>query len=359
MVTVALLTTSGCASPARSLPAPQRQAPVSAYIQREGSDIPVGPDHLRLLTGGRPAFTVIRALIDGAQTRIGVEMYEFGRPDLAEALVAARRRGVTVTVIGDPSVDVTRVTADHLRAAGVEVIDYPVRKLMIDHVKLLIVDSAVAVVGGINWGTGSAANHDFDVEVHGPAATNLERVFERDLVTCGRTATVPPAAMDPGVLVAATLPSPDIRPLIIDAIDGARRSLDLELFVLTDQRVVHALERAVRRGVEVHLLLDPSERPSDRPADQLRRHGVTVRLYRSHGELLHAKAVVADGAEVVVGSANWSGGGFSRNHELDLAVIASTRLAADMLTAMYADWAASAGMPETVTGRGGTAPEAG
>ena len=48
---------------------------------------------------------------------------------------------------------------------------------MIDHVKLLVVDATVAVVGGINWGAGSAANHDFDVEVRGPAVTNLARVF--------------------------------------------------------------------------------------------------------------------------------------------------------------------------------------
>src|SRR6202035_3275835 len=81
-----------------------------------------------------------------------------------------------------------------LRTAGIDVVDYPVRKQMIDHVKLLVVDGSVAVVGGINWGVKSPANHDYDAEVRGPVVRNLDRVFDRDLVTCGRDAPVP----DPG-----------------------------------------------------------------------------------------------------------------------------------------------------------------
>jgi phosphatidylserine/phosphatidylglycerophosphate/cardiolipin synthase-like enzyme len=65
-----------------------------------------------------------------------------------------------------------------------------------------------------------------------------------------------------------------------------------------------------------------------------------VAYYHSHGELLHAKAMVVDGERLIVGSANWSRSGFTRNHELD-AEFSSPSLAQTALAAMEADWRAS------------------
>jgi cardiolipin synthase A/B len=138
-------------------------------------------------------------------------------------------------------------------------------------------------------------------------------------------------------VVATPLPDAGIHPLAVELVDGARTSLDLELFVLTDAGVVHALEHARARGVRVRLLLDPDQRPSDASAAILRAAGVEVRLYRGSGEKLHAKAAVADGHRVLFGSANWTSGGFRRNHELDVE-LDSTAVASTMLDAMRADW---------------------
>jgi phosphatidylserine/phosphatidylglycerophosphate/cardiolipin synthase-like enzyme len=294
-----------------------------------------------LLRSGAATFARLRALIDGARLSIHVEIYEFGQRPLAVALVNARRRGVAVTVIDDPSELASVATAALLRAHGVDVVDYPVRSQMIDHVKLLVVDAQVAVVGGINWGVNSPANHDYDAEVRGPVVANLDRVFSRDLVTCGREITVPDAAADPSIIVAATLPGAEIRPLALGLIDGALHTLDLELFVLTDTGVVHALEAAATRGVKVRVLLDPSQPSSDPSYAALLADGIEVRWYRTHGELLHAKAIVADGTSVLFGSANWSGGGFARNHELDIELPAASAVAAEMLAQMELDWVAS------------------
>jgi phosphatidylserine/phosphatidylglycerophosphate/cardiolipin synthase-like enzyme len=213
---------------------------------------------------------------------------------------------------------------------------------MIDHVKLLVVDGgATAVVGGINWGATSERNHDFDALVRGPAAANLERVLLRDLATSGQPARVPAQVVDPAIVVATTLPETGIHALALELVESARTTLDLELFVLTDAPAVHALARARARGVRVCLLLDPDQRPSDASADLLRSAGVAVRLYRGSGERLHAKAAVADGHRILFGSANWTSGGFVRNHELDIG-LDSAAAAATLLAAMRADWEASA-----------------
>jgi cardiolipin synthase A/B len=328
-----LLVTCGPPPPA---PAPPITPPSSL-----GSPVRLGADQVRILRGGAATAAVITSAIAAARRRVDVEMYEFGRDDIAGAIIEAHHRGLTVTVIDDPSVDVTVATAARLRAAGVDVLDYPVRAQMIDHVKLLIIDDSLAIVGGINWGAASFANHDFDAELTGPAVANLARIYARDLVTCGRATAVPAPLADSDVLVASTLPAADIRPLALDVIARARQRLDLALYVLTDQGIVHAVMRAAARGVAVRVLLDPSERPSDPSERELLASGIPVRRYRSHGELLHAKVVVADGVTVLFGSANWSSGGFARNHEIDVEFPHSTSIAGDFEAQIEADWDAS------------------
>ncbi len=329
---------SGCAA----VQAAGRDPASAAPLLGPAPPVRVGADHVRLLRSGDATFAQLRSLIDGARVTIHVEIYEFQRRDLAGALVAAVRRGVAVTLIDDPSELSSVANATMLRAQGVDVVDYPIRSEMIDHVKLLVVDARVAVVGGINWGTSSAANHDYDAQVEGPVVANLDGVFFRDLVTCGREVDVPDPVTDASILVAATLPGAEIRPLALGMIGAARRSLDLELFVLTDTGIVHALEAAALRGVDVRVLLDPSQPSSDPSYAALKAAGIDVRWYHSSGELLHAKAIVADAGSVLFGSANWSGGGFARNHELDIDLPAAPAVAKAMLAQMDLDWAASA-----------------
>jgi cardiolipin synthase A/B len=331
-----LATLAGCAVASAATIPPQ------APLLGPAPPVRLGADQVTLLRSGPQTFARLRDLIAAARHSVHVEIYEFAQASLANALIADSARGVAVTVIDDPSELASVATATRLRQAGVTVVDYPVRRLMIDHVKLLVVDAQVAVVGGINWGTSSPANHDYDAEIRGPAVQNLERVFDRDLVTCGRMVAVPDAVPDPDVIVAATLPGQEIRPLALALIDTARRSLRLELFVLTDTGIVHDLEQAAARGVQVSVLLDPSQRSSMPSYLALAAAGVPVRWYRSHGELLHAKAIVADGTSVLFGSANWSGGGFARNHELDIELPAAPAIAAAMIAQMQLDWAASA-----------------
>jgi len=331
------LAAAGCASTAARAQGARPPDPLLG----PAATVVLGDDDVTLLRSGPATFARLARLIGAARSTVYVEVYEFNRADLADALIAARRRGVEVIVIDDPSEASSIGTDVRLRNAGIDVIDYPVRKLMIDHVKLMVVDGSAAVVGGINWGSASPANHDYDALVHGPVVHNLDRVFERDLLTCGRLAAVPDAIRDTEITVAATLPAAEIRPLALDLINSARRTLDLELFDLTDVTIVQALESAMRRGVRVRLLLDPGQ-TSNAPADAaLSEAGVSVRWYRTHGELLHAKALVADSTSILFGSANWSGGGFSRNHELDIEIPDSPRLANQMLAQMSLDWVAA------------------
>src|SRR5437870_2107903 len=120
--------------------APAFSGRATAPLLGPATPLRLGVDEVTLLRGGPGTFAVLRSLIDTAQRSVEVEVYELGNPDLVAALLAAHEHGVVVTVIDDPSEQHSAVTALRLRGAGIDVVDYPVRRLMIDHVKLLVVD---------------------------------------------------------------------------------------------------------------------------------------------------------------------------------------------------------------------------
>ncbi|GAC1335299.1 MAG: hypothetical protein NVSMB17_18020 [Candidatus Dormibacteria bacterium] len=307
------------------------------------ADARLGRDGVRVYTEGSAATTALVAAVAGSRRSVDAEIYEFDRRELVEGLLDARRRGVPVRMVGDPTVPVTVRTGRRLAAAGAAVGFFPVGPRQIDHVKLLIVDDRVAFFGGVNWGARSYRNHDFELRVEGPVVTRLRRIFAADLVRSGiPAAPVTALAAEPGeAAVLTSFPGDDIGRAVVAALKGARRSIKLESFVLTDKATLVALEDAARRGVHVQALFDTGQDLNQAAVARLRPAGVQCRFYRSSGEKLHAKTAVLDGDLLVLGSANWTASGFRHNHELD-AVLRNRALAAAVEARMERDWAAAA-----------------
>jgi phosphatidylserine/phosphatidylglycerophosphate/cardiolipin synthase-like enzyme len=300
-----------------------------------------GADQLVPLPDGPSAFSAIVRELRHARHSIDLELYEFQRADLAALLLDAHDRGVAVTAIKDPSERSSRPIWTELEQGGIRVVAFPLERLTIDHVKLLIVDGIEAIVGGINWGTHSRVNHDFDVLVVGPVVDNLERVFRQDLALAGEAAVLPPPSPDRQVQVLVTHPGEAIRAAALAAIRAAQHSIDIEMFVLSDRLVLDALGSASRRGVRVRAILDPTQPQNAAAMAELQMSGALMRLYVQAGdELLHAKLGIIDRQTVLFGSCNWSRSGFTRNHELDL-LVRDAALARVFLSRLEQDWAMS------------------
>lgn len=314
---------------------------LTAFLPVVSQPIAAGRDELVPLPDGPSAFTAITDLLRNARHSIELELYEFQRLDLAAMVLDARDRGVAVTAIKDPSERSSRSVWAELEQGGVRVVAFPIERLTIDHVKLLIVDGVRAIVGGINWGTHSSSNHDFDVLATGPVVTNLERIFHEDLAIAGDAAVIPPPAADRVIDVLVTHPGDGIRAAVLAALRAARDTVDVEMFVLSDRLVLDALVAAAHRGVRVRVLLDPSQPQNVASMQILLSAGARVRFYAQAGdELLHAKLGIFDDAIVLFGSCNWSRSGFTRNHELDLLVREAT-LARTFLARVEQDWLVS------------------
>jgi cardiolipin synthase A/B len=304
-----------------------------------GAAAPVPVEAGNLWQDGR-IFVAVGDTVSTSMSRVLVEMYEFGRGDLALALVAARARGADVRVVLDPTVPVTLGTGRRLLAAGVPVRYYPVddSAQQIDHVKLLVGDDR-ALVGGMNWGATSSRNHDYALLLRSPP--DLERltgIFEQDWALAGGSpAPLPPVSG----AISQTAPGSEIRSRLERTLDSARHRVEAEVFDLTDPDVILLLQSARRRGVGVRILLDPSQDVNRPGYALLRRGGTEVRWFRGPpGAKLHAKAVLAD-AELLLGSANWSRHGLDINHELDVATSDSQAVAA-YGARFESDWEAAA-----------------
>jgi phosphatidylserine/phosphatidylglycerophosphate/cardiolipin synthase-like enzyme len=134
-------------------------------------------------------------------------------------------------------------------------------------------------------------------------------------------------------------PGDDFESVDARLINGARRSIDMAAYVLTDRALVAALGRAAMRGVKVRVYLDGEELGrsaaildiADAPNLDVRRKG-------RGRDLMHLKSYQVDGHVLRSGSANFSVSGEVRQDN-DLIVVESPQAAARFREAFERLWA--------------------
>lgn len=283
-------------------------------------------------------FKEIEKTIRSAKKSIQLEMYGLGNQNMTDLLIDEARRGVKVQVLVDPVNEEweaeKKEAVEQLKKNGVDVKVYPTSGRQINHIKMLIVDGNQAVIGGMNWGSHSPMNHDFDVKVEGPAVDNMEWIFREDWIKSGGEPsdlpwiedTPPHPEGDALVNVVTSGKEPreqTIAKTIPRAIRNAKKSVHAELFVLTEGETLKELKAAHARGVDVKVLLHPLRingyGVNERAARELKRAGVPVKWYvcnKETKEKLHAKMATFDDDQVIVGSANWTKSGYYLNREI-------------------------------------------
>jgi phosphatidylserine/phosphatidylglycerophosphate/cardiolipin synthase-like enzyme len=255
---------------------------------------------------------------------------------------------VKVQVVLDASAGATPGTTHndkmvaYLKSHGVQVLTYPADTVNIDHVKLMVVDSKVALIGGMNWSSHAPINHDADVRITGPAVRKAEQIFDEDWAfSGGKPFSKTPADNVPSGNIKFITTSPpeenggsnDIEATVLDDISRAQKSVHVEMYTFTDPHVIQALKDAHARGVDVKVILDPTEAAVNQATfDELSSAGIETRWYdadTSKHQMLHAKWAVFDDKELLIGSANWTHNGLffdksepttkrRSNHEADV-----------------------------------------
>lgn len=274
---------------------------------------PLAADRVTLLDGAAEAWPRMLAAIAAARQRVHFEIYALyddavGRRFI-DALGDAAARGVGVEVVVDAwgSLGAARRVAGALRRRGCDARVFNrlplgvLGRLGRNHRKLLVVDGAVAFVGGINVGQRYADWADLAVEIRGGAAASLARRIGGE----ARVEQRGPVR----VHLSRRRGGRRLARRYVKAIAGARRRVVIaHAYFLPEARLVRALARAARRGVDVRLLVpEKSDVAGARLATAvvyapLLRAG--VRIFAFPRAMMHAKAAVVDGRRLLVGSFN-------------------------------------------------------
>ena len=103
-------------------------------------------------------------------------------------------------------------------------------------------------------------------------------------------------------------PSGGVEREIISMIGSAARSIEMAAYAFTNEDIAKALLDAVKRGVNVSVVLDRSETKGQQASlhDQLESAGTDVRVISPAGGIMHNKFIIVDGRTVEWGSYNYT-----------------------------------------------------
>ncbi|HEX6723895.1 MAG TPA: phosphatidylserine/phosphatidylglycerophosphate/cardiolipin synthase family protein [Gaiella sp.] len=321
---------------------------------------------VEVLVEGRAFYPPMLDDIRSATSSVHINQFGF-RPgqigeEFADALVAKLREGVPVRLVvdrqGSDPEGGARVFYERLTQAGAEIcvvratkprtahgrlgagndVRWNLRALgHIDHRKVVIVDGRIGWVGGagIEDHFADGRFHDLFLRVTGPVVEQLQLVFLAGLRWLGGEVPVttldellPEAESSEAPIPATVLHNAPgrFRPItqaIARLLDGAGETLDVVNPYVTDRGMIRRIEQAARRGVRVRLFVPANANNWACAAAQQHHHaalldaGVGILEYPT---MLHAKAFVRDGEEVLAGTCNLEAWSLKRFFEIDLLV---------------------------------------
>jgi cardiolipin synthase len=331
---------------------------------------------VEILRNGVQIFPSMLAAIRAAKKTINLEFYiywdgEIGRT-FAEALAERARAGVAVKVILDAvgSSNMSARLIEFLRRNGIDLEWYhPLRWYTLSrfnhrtHRKVLVVDGTVGFSGGVGiadeWlGDADAKNHwrDTVARVEGPVVTQMQFAFMDNWVKSrGELLTgldyFPAVEPRGNHLTQVIKSSPSegsstVKLLYVVSIVSAQKSIWISnAYFVPDRDTIRALEGAVRRGVDVRVIVPGEETdvPIVRQASRLHyelllRRG--IRIFEYQPTMMHAKTMVVDGVWTTIGSSNFDDRSFRLNDEVNVNVY-DAAIAAQMETMFQEDLARS------------------
>jgi cardiolipin synthase A/B len=134
----------------------------------------------------------------------------------------------------------------------------------------------------------------------------------------GGDAPANPVRREVGIRGLIVEPEDGRAPLLAE-IDAATRTIDLLMYILSDQIIIDALVAAEDRGVELRVILEKHPFGGAGDAEsmtaQLLRAGAEVRHASDHFTFSHAKALVIDGEVALILNLNLARSAFERNRE--------------------------------------------
>lgn len=270
-----------------------------------------------LVTEPDQGLTPIYNLISSAKSTLEMTMYELTDTQAEQLLAQAAASGVRVRVILDQNLEKSSNTAayNYLNAHGIAV-HWANPNYSATHQKTITVDGSTSAIMTLNLTSQYySTSRDFAVIENDPIdVAAIESTFNADF---SNSAIQP---LDGDELVWSPTNSQSV---ILGVINSAQHSLLVENEEMGDTNVINALVSAAGRGLLVQVVMTNTSNNYSAQFTQLVAAGVEVSTYASNAPLyIHAKVILADygapGAQVFIGSENFSSASLTKNRELGL-----------------------------------------
>ncbi|HEV7866709.1 MAG TPA: phospholipase D-like domain-containing protein [Chthoniobacteraceae bacterium] len=318
--------------------------------------LPVDGNKIELLHNGDQIFPSMLAEIRGAQKSVNFQAFIMYSGEIGgafrDAFIERARAGVRVRILLDGLGSGSKLDNNDVKAmeqAGCSVAYYhPMRSWRIDrvnrrsHRRILVVDGKVGFTGGVGFADdwrGNADAKDHWREVHarleGPVVAKLQGAFQQHWMKERKEAISGPdefPLLEPvGKLKAqvtashsfSLAPLPLVQAVAIAAAE--KRIWITNPYCTPTDDQVELLARAVKRGVDVRLLLpgkhndQPATKAAGRTAyGKLLKGG--VKIFEYEPTMIHSKTMVVDGLFSMFGTSNLDARSSQINEEIDVSV---------------------------------------
>jgi phosphatidylserine/phosphatidylglycerophosphate/cardiolipin synthase-like enzyme len=259
--------------------------------------------------------------INNASKSLLIKMFLFSDPELMEAVIAAKGRGVKVKVMLNPSrrngEEENGDARIKLEAAGIEVRDTNPSFIM-THEKSMVVDGKLAFVKSLNWETKNLTEtRDYAIVTSHPhEVEEIILCFDADWHRQN---------FDPGEDAYLIWCSLNGRERIARFIDDAKHTLFVQNERFQDLVIIERIVRAASRGVKVHVMVPPPhtlkmEKIVEGVGGLRIMDDMGIKIHKLKHLKLHGKMLLADSCRAIIGSINLAPGSFDHRRELAIEV---------------------------------------
>jgi len=275
----------------------------------------------------------------GAATKsLRIKLFSLSDSRALAALIKAHKRKVEIRVLLNPARHSGEVqnmgSRTVLREAGIDVLDAN-PAFTVTHEKSMVVDGASAWIGSLN---GDPQNFE---ETRDYAVISTDPGEVRQVIECFE-ADWSRQPFKPSRSSSLIWCPGSGREQIAEFIDEAKHSLFVQNERYQDAIIVEHLVRAKLRGVKVHVMTRPShslraKKLVEGIGDLRIMHDVGIGIRKIRHSKLHAKMLLADKSQAIIGSINLSASSFDDRRELAIRV-SDPAVLSRLVKVVHDDW---------------------
>jgi phosphatidylserine/phosphatidylglycerophosphate/cardiolipin synthase-like enzyme len=281
-----------------------------------------------------PLLRAVLADIATARKSIDLATFDFDIPEITEALIRAKQRGIEVRVIVDSeNLDTPEVSQQtgQLQTAGIPV--HFDRREPFMHNKFIVVDRAVAWTGSWNVTTNDLYRNNNNMlrfaspQLAADYTHEFEQMFGGRFGTSKRSATpYPQVQLESARVEVYFSPQDGVAKYVLQRLATAKRSIHFMTFSYTADAISDAMIAKLKAGLVVRGVFE-RQNAGGSGADftRLKQGGVDV-VEDGNCYILHHKVIVIDERTVITGSYNFTGSA-ERDNDENLVIVDDPALA--------------------------------